>query len=288
MGEGRFGEWLENNIDWSLSRDRFWGTPLPVWRCASCDAQECIGSIAELREKAEGAVPQELDLHKPQVDGIRLECAACGGAMERVPEVIDCWFDSGSMPYAQWHYPFENQEKFKKNFPADFISEGVDQTRGWFYSLLVIGTFLFDMPAYKTCVSLEMILDKEGQKMSKTRGNAVAPLDFLDNQGADALRWYLLTVSPPWLPTRFDPEGVREVIRKFLGTLANTYSFFVLYANIDKFDYETANRIPVAERSELDRWLCSSLTTLTKRVNENLERYDLTKAITCNRRICGR
>ncbi len=278
VGEGRFGEWLEGNIDWALSRDRFWGTPLPVWRCSSCDAMECIGSVAELREKALDSVPADLDLHKPQVDGIHLKCPACGGSMERSPEVIDCWFDSGSMPYAQWHYPFENVEKFNHNFPADFISEGVDQTRGWFYSLLVIGAFLFDQPAYKTCVSLELILDKEGQKMSKTRGNAVAPFDFLDNQGADALRWYLLTVSPPWLPTRFDPEGVRDVIRKFLGTLANTYSFFALYANIDKFEYDPATRIPVADRSELDRWLCASLHTLCKRVNENLERYDLTKA----------
>jgi len=278
VGEGRFGEWLEGNIDWALSRDRFWGTPLPVWRCSSCDATECIGSVAELREKALDSVPADLDLHKPQVDGIHLKCPACGGSMERSPEVIDCWFDSGSMPYAQWHYPFENVEKFNQNFPADFISEGVDQTRGWFYSLLVIGAFLFDQPAYKTCVSLELILDKDGQKMSKSRGNAVAPFDFLDNQGADALRWYLLTASPPWLPTRFDPEGVRDVIRKFLGTLANTYSFFALYANIDKFEYDPAGRIPVAERSELDRWLSASLYTLSKRVNENLERYDLTKA----------
>ena len=278
VGEGRFGEWLENNIDWALSRDRFWGTPLPIWRCGQCKAQECIGSIAELREKAASAVPQNLDLHKPMMDQIAINCPSCGGTMERVPKVIDCWFDSGSMPYAQWHYPFENKDKFEKSFPADFISEGVDQTRGWFYSLLVIGAFLFDQPAYKSCVSLELILDKDGQKMSKTRGNAVAPLDFLDAQGADALRWYLLTASPPWLPTRFDPEGVRDVTRKFLGTLANTYSFFVLYANIDGYRYDAAQRIPAAERSELDRWLCSSMTSLTRRVNENLARYDLTKA----------
>ena len=278
VGEGRFGEWLENNIDWSLSRDRFWGTPLPVWRCTQCEMQECIGSVAELREKAACDVPDDLDLHKPMIDQIPLKCPSCGAMMERVPEVIDCWFDSGSMPYAQWHYPFENQEKFKNRFPADFISEGVDQTRGWFYSLLVIGAFLFDQPTFKNCVSIEMILDKDGQKMSKTRGNALTPLDFLDNQGADALRWYLLTVSPPWLPTRFDPEGVRDVVRKFLGTLANTYSFFALYANIDQFAYDPAKRIPVTERSELDRWLCSSLTALTERVNDNLARFDLTKA----------
>jgi isoleucyl-tRNA synthetase len=277
VGEGRFGEWLENNIDWSLSRDRFWGTPLPVWRCGNCDHQECIGSVAELREKS-GLPLVDLDLHKPYIDQVHITCDKCGAAMERVPEVIDCWFDSGSMPYAQWHYPFENKEKFEKNFPADFISEGVDQTRGWFYSLLVIGSFLFDQPAYKTCVSLELILDKDGQKMSKSRGNAVNPISFLDQQGADALRWYLLTVSPPWLPTRFDSDGVVEVVRKFLGTLMNTYSFFALYANIDRFVYNPEQRIPVAERAELDRWLCSSLNGLVEKVNENLARYDLTKA----------
>ncbi len=277
VGEGRFGEWLENNIDWALSRDRFWGTPLPVWRCSSCDHQLCIGSVQELREKS-GQPLADLDLHKSYVDAIKLPCEKCGAEMTRAPEVIDCWFDSGSMPYAQWHYPFENQETFAKNFPADFISEGVDQTRGWFYSLLVIGTLLFDEPAYKSCVSLELILDKEGQKMSKTRGNAVDPVKFLDQQGADALRWYLLTVSPPWLPTRFDPEGVVEVVRKFLGTLVNTYSFFALYANIDRFTYKAEERIPVEQRSELDRWLCSALTGLTEKVNENMQRYDLTKA----------
>ena len=196
VGLGRFGEWLENNIDWALSRDRFWGTPLPVWLCESCEHQECIGSVEELGEKS-GQDVSELDLHKPHIDDIHLTCEKCGQKMVRVPEVIDCWFDSGSMPYAQWHYPFENKEKFDKSFPADFISEGVDQTRGWFYSLLVIGAFLFDKPAYKTCVSLELILDKDGQKMSKTRGNTVDPFEFLNTLGADALRWYLLTVSPP-------------------------------------------------------------------------------------------
>ncbi len=278
VGEGRFGEWLENNIDWALSRDRFWGTPLPIWQCGSCGHQECIGSVEELKNKATQPFAEDLDLHKPYIDEILLRCEQCSGEMHRVAEVIDCWFDSGSMPYAQWHYPFENKDKFAKNFPADFISEGVDQTRGWFYSLLVIGAFLFDQPAYKTCVSLELILDKDGQKMSKSRGNAVDPFDFLEAQGADALRWYLLTVSPPWVPTRFDPEGVREVIRKFLGTLANTYSFFVLYANIDQFKYDINKRIPVEKRSELDRWLCSRLYSLTRSVNDNLSRYDLTKA----------
>jgi len=215
VGAGRFGEWLENNIDWALSRDRFWGTPLPIWRCESCDHQECIGSIEELQQKGTD-VPADLDLHKPAVDEISMTCEKCGGAMQRVPEVIDCWFDSGSMPIAQWHYPFENKDIFDKKFPADFISEGVDQTRGWFYSLLVIGAFLFDKPAYKSCVSLELILDKDGKKMSKSLGNSVDPFEQMQKYGADTLRWYLLTVSPPWLPTRFDEEGVKEVSRKFL------------------------------------------------------------------------
>lgn len=277
VGEGRFGEWLENNIDWALSRDRFWGTPLPIWRCEKCNHQHCIGSIEELKDRGHD-VPDDIDLHKPYIDEIYLTCEKCGGRMVRVPEVIDCWFDSGSMPYAQWHYPFENQEKFEKNFPADFISEGVDQTRGWFYSLLAISTLLFDKPAYKTCLSLELILDKEGQKMSKSRGNTVDPFTLLDRHGADALRWYLVTVSPPWVPTRFDEEGVVEVMRKFFGTLTNTYSFFVMYANIDKFEYREKERIPVQERPEIDRWISSALFTLVQKVNENLERYDLTRA----------
>lgn len=276
VGEKRFGEWLENNIDWALSRDRFWGTPLPIWTCQECRYQECIGSVAELKEKSRN-VPESLDLHKPQVDEIILKCTKCNGEMKREPEVIDCWFDSGSMPYAQWHYPFENQEKFAQNFPADFISEGVDQTRGWFYSLLAISTLLFDQPAYKSCVSIELILDKEGFKMSKSRGNSVDPVYYLDRYGADALRWYLITVSPPWLPTRFDPDGVHDVSRKFLSTLVNTYAFFVMYANIDKFRYVPQERLPVSQRPEIDRWICSALTTLTKRVNDNLSRYDLTK-----------
>ncbi len=277
VGEGRFGEWLENNVDWSLSRDRFWGTPLPIWRCQECDHQDAVGSIEELKERGQN-VPDNIDLHKPFVDHIDLTCDKCGGQMKRVPEVIDVWFDSGSMPMAQWHYPFENKEIFERSFPADFISEGVDQTRGWFYSLLAISTMLFDKPAYKSCLSLEMILDKEGLKMSKSRGNAVAPFEFLDNQGADALRWYLLTVSPPWLPTRFDPEGVVEVVRKFLGTLTNTYSFFAMYANIDQYEYKADQRIQVQERSELDRWLCSTSSSLTQHVNDSLEKMDLTRA----------
>ena len=278
VGAGRFGEWLKNNIDWALSRDRFWGTPLPIWRCTSCDHQECIGSIEELMQKGINVDPN-LDLHKPAVDEVLLTCEKCGGRMERVPEVIDCWFDSGAMPVAQWHYPFENKEKFAQKFPADFISEGVDQTRGWFYSLLVIGTFLFDQPTYKTCMSLELILDKDGKKMSKSLGNTVDPFAQMEKYGADVLRWYLLAVSPPWLPTRFDEAGVAETARKFFGTLTNTYSFFAMYANIDGFEYRAAERIPVRDRAEIDRWIMSALTSLTSTVNENLKNYDLTKAV---------
>ena len=277
VGLGRFGEWLENNVDWSLSRDRFWGTPLPIWMCEDNGHQECIGSIEELQKRAK-KLPEELDLHKPFIDDIELTCEKCQSTMKRVPEVIDCWFDSGSMPYAQWHYPFENEKKFEQNFPADFIAEGVDQTRGWFYSLLAISTMLFDKPAYQSCISIEMILDKDGQKMSKSKKNVVDPFLILDEYGADALRWYLLTVSPSWTPTRFDAEGVREVSRKFLSTLANTYSFFAIYANIDNFEYDPGKRIPVKERPQIDQWMCSSLTTLVQRVNEHLSRFELSKA----------
>ena len=277
VGSGRFGEWLENNIDWALSRDRFWGTPLPVWSCQACEQNEFIGSVAELRAKGTD-VPEDLDLHKPSVDKILLTCEKCGGVMKRVPEVIDCWFDSGSMPVAQWHYPFENKDIFEKKFPADFISEGVDQTRGWFYSMLVIGTFLFDEPTYKTCLSVDMILDNVGQKMSKSKGNTVDPFEQMAKYGADALRWYLLTVSPPWLPTKYDEEGLKDVSRKFFGTLTNTYSFFAMYANIDNFEYKIADRIQPAERSEIDRWILAALRSLAANVTTYLEEYDLTKA----------
>jgi isoleucyl-tRNA synthetase len=277
VGEGRFGEWLENNIDWSLSRDRFWGTPLNIWVCQDCESRVSIGSIKDLQEKAPGT-PADIDLHKPVIDDVTFDCEKCNGKMVRVPEVIDCWFDSGCMPFAQWHYPFENKEVFERSFPADFISEGVDQTRGWFYSLLVLGTFLFDKPTYKSCLSLEMILDKNGKKMSKSLGNTVSPFKLLEKYGADTLRWYLMTTSPPWVPTRFDEEGVQEVGRKFFGTLVNTYSFFVMYANIDKFKYNSVDRIGVKDRPEIDRWISSSLTTLVENVNVNLEKMDITKA----------
>ena len=275
VGEGRFGEWLENNVDWSLSRDRYWGTPLPIWVCEACENTHCIGSLEELNKLS--GLTEEIDLHKPYIDKVLIQCSNCGNEMVRTPEVIDVWFDSGSMPVAQWHYPFENQEKFKRSFPADFISEGVDQTRGWFYSLLAIAAMLFDQPGYKSCISFELILDKFGQKMSKSKGNTVDPETILNAQGADALRWYLLTVSPPWVPTRFDPDGVSEVIRKFLGTVVNVYSFFAIYANIDKFTYNKLN-ISVEDRPEIDRWLLSLLNKLVAKVEEYLSRYDITKA----------
>jgi len=275
VGEGRFGEWLSNNVDWALSRDRFWGTPLNVWKCEKCGHADSIGSVEELLKRS-GKEDIE-DLHKPTIDEVTFACSKCGGTMKREPEVIDVWFDSGSMPYAQWHYPFENQEVFQRNFPADFISEGIDQTRGWFYSLLAISTLLFDQPAYKTVLSIELILDKEGQKMSKSKGNAVDPFEVLERNGADPLRWYLLTVSPPWTPTRFDPDGVLEVQKKFYGTLVNVYAFFVLYANIDGFEYKEA-RLPEADRPEIDRWILSAQNRLVAQVADYLERYDVTKA----------
>lgn len=275
VGEGRFGEWLKNNVDWSLTRDRFWGTPLPIWQCEACQAHECIGSIAEL--KARTGVSEIRDLHKPFVDELTFPCGKCKGTMRRTPEVIDVWFDSGSMPVAQWHYPFENKEFFEKNFPADFISEAVDQTRGWFYSLLAISVLLFDKPCYKACVSLEMILDKNGQKMSKSRGNVVDPFELMQKYGADALRWYLMTVSPLWQPTRFDEDGVKETVSKFFGTLLNTYNFFATYANIDGFAYDRHHVIAIEARPEIDRWILSLQNSLVEKVAEYWQRYDITR-----------
>ena len=276
VGSGRFGEWLKNNIDWSLSRDRYWGTPLNIWICDYCETNTAIGSIEELRERGKD-VPEDIDLHKPDVDNITLNCEKCNGIMNRVPEVIDCWFDSGSMPYAQYHYPFENKEQFEKNFPADFICEGIDQTRGWFYSLLAISTLLFNKPAYKNIIVNELILDKDGQKMSKTKGNVVVPEEIISKYGADTVRWYLMTVSPPWTPKRFDEEGIKEVLRKFMNTLLNTYSFFVLYANID--DYQPGKQeIPFKDRPEIDRWIISKLYGIVEQVNNSMDEYELTRA----------
>ncbi|MDD8016904.1 MAG: isoleucine--tRNA ligase [Bacteroidota bacterium] len=274
VGEGRFGNWLEENKDWALSRDRYWGTPLPIWVCEKCKKQKCVGSVEELKKG--NNVPEQLDLHKPYVDGVTFTCE-CGGEMKRTPELIDVWFDSGSMPFAQWHYPFENKEIFEKSYPADFISEGIDQTRGWFYTLHSIGTFLFNKPAFKNVLVNELILDKQGQKMSKTKKNTVDPFTLLQKYGADATRWYLVSQSPVWRPTLFDGEGIGEVQRKFFSTLVNTYSFFALYANIDKFEFNEP-RIPVAERAEIDRWIISSLNTLVKQYTQYMNEYDLTKA----------
>jgi len=276
VGEGRFGNWLEENKDWALSRDRFWGTPLPVWICESCKMQKCVGSIEELRKGDN--VTEPIDLHKPFVDAITFHCA-CGGTMRRTPELIDVWFDSGAMPFAQWHYPFENKELIDsgEQYPADFICEGVDQTRGWFYSLHAIGTFLFGKPAYKNILVNELILDKDGQKMSKSRGNTVNPFEIIARYGADATRWYLVTSSPPWRPTSFDVEGVGDVQRRFFGTLVNTYAFFAMYANIDKLTWKEAE-VPVRERPEIDRWILSELNSLLRRYRGFMDAYDVTKA----------
>ena len=282
VGEKRFGAWLENNVDWAISRDRFWGTPLNVWVCDDCGKLESAGSIAELHEKGimkdGSAVPEDIELHRPYVDGIVMKCS-CGGKMHRTPEVIDCWFDSGAMPFAQWHYPFENKEKFEKElFPADFISEGIDQTRGWFYSLLAISTMLTGKTSYKNVLVNDLILDKKGQKMSKTKGNSVNPMELMDKFGADTNRWYLLAVSPPWIPTKFDERGVSEIVNKFFGTLKNVYSFYVTYANIDNFnaaDYEISDN----KNKEIDTWIITKLNSLIKYVTTNNDNYDLTKSV---------
>ncbi|MBU1299265.1 MAG: isoleucine--tRNA ligase, partial [Bacteroidetes bacterium] len=284
VGEGRFGNWLEDNKDWALSRDRFWGTPLPIWVC-KCGNQKCTGSIEELCEgkilAADGSTSPvdktKIDLHKPFVDSIVFTCDKCGEQMLRTPELIDVWFDSGAMQFAQWHYPFENKDIFETQHPANFICEGIDQTRGWFYSLHSISTFLFDKPAFKNILVNELILDKEGQKMSKSKGNTVDPFMVLEKYGADTTRWYLVTASPPWKPTLFDEEGMAEVQRKFFGTLLNTYSFFALYANIDKFTYSEPE-ILFSEKPEIDRWIISSLNSLVEKYLQAMDEYDVTKA----------
>ncbi len=281
VGEKRFGEWLENNVDWALSRDRFWGTPLNVWVCPDCGEKTSVGSIAELVKRGKlkdgSPVPSEIELHRPYIDDVKMACEKCGGSMTRTPEVIDCWFDSGSMPFAQWHYPFENKDSFEPElFPADFISEGIDQTRGWFYSMLAIGTLYKGRSSYKSCLVNDLILDAKGRKMSKSKGNSVDPIELMHTFGADAIRWYLLEVSPPWVPTRFDVEGVKEIIGKFIGTLKNTYSFFATYANIDSFD---ASKHPWdwQRSAEIDRWIISRLQTLIAQVRGWMEDYELTK-----------
>ena len=272
---GRFGNFLENVIDWGLSRSRYWGTPLPIWEC-SCGHRECIGSIAELKEKGQN-VPENIELHKPYVDNVFLTCPQCGKDMKRVSEVIDCWFDSGSMPFAQWHYPFENKEIFDQNFPADFISEAIDQTRGWFYTLMAISTLIFDKAPYKNVIVLGHVQDKNGQKMSKHKGNVVNPWDVLNKQGSDAARWYFYSNSAPWLPNRFFDEAVSESQRKFMGTLWNTYAFYVLYADIDNFD-PTKYTLDKDKISVLDKWILSKLNKTITSVDNFLMNYKITEA----------
>jgi len=275
VGKGRFGDWLENVQDWGLSRNRYWGTPLNIWEC-SCGKRHAIGSIAELREMSDNC-PENIELHRPFIDAVTLRCPNCSGEMKRVPEVIDCWFDSGSMPFAQWHYPFENKELFDSQFPANFISEGVDQTRGWFYSLMAISTLIFDRAPYKNVLVLGHVLDKDGQKMSKSKGNAVDPFDALSRFGADAIRWYFYSNSAPWLPNRFYDEAVVEGQRKFMGTLWNTYAFYVLYANIDGFD-PTKYELSAGDLSVMDKWILSKLNSTVKAVDEYLASYKVTEA----------
>ncbi|MEG0564742.1 MAG: isoleucine--tRNA ligase [Hungatella sp.] len=275
IGKGRFGDWLENVQDWSISRNRYWGTPLNVWEC-ECGHQHAIGSIEELKAMSPNC-PEEIELHRPFIDDVTITCKKCGKQMKRVPEVIDCWFDSGAMPFAQHHYPFENQELFKQQFPADFISEAVDQTRGWFYSLLAISTLIFNEAPYKNVIVLGHVQDENGQKMSKSKGNAVDPFDALNTYGADAIRWYFYVNSAPWLPNRFHGKAVQEGQRKFMGTLWNTYAFFVLYANIDDFDAGKYH-LDYAKLSIMDKWLLSKLNTLVKEVDSNLENYRIPEA----------
>ena len=274
---GRFGKFLENVIDWGISRDRYWGTPLPIWTCEdeNCGHQECIGSIEELKQKAIEC-PEDIELHKPYIDNVHLKCPKCGKTMNRAKEVIDCWFDSGSMPFAQWHYPFENKEMFDNNFPAGFISEAIDQTRGWFYTLTAIGTALFGRTPFENCIVLGHVLDEHGQKMSKSKGNGVDPMTLLDTVGADATRWHFYTVSAPWLPTRLGIKNVQETQRGFLSTLWNVYSFYVLYAEIDQFNpLKYADFKPT---NVMDKWIISKLNTLVKEVDEKLANYDITNA----------
>ena len=275
IGEGRFGNWIEHVQDWGISRNRYWGTPLNIWKC-SCGHEHAVGSIAELRELQPNC-PADIELHRPYIDAITFPCPECGETMHRVPEVIDCWFDSGSMPFAQWHYPFENKEIFEKYFPADFISEAVDQTRGWFYSLIAISTLLFNKSPYRNVIVLGHVQDKDGQKMSKSKGNAVDPMDALGRHGADAIRWYFYENSAPWLPNRFHDDAVQEGARKFMGTLWNTYAFYVLYANIDEFD-PTKYTLDYDQLSVMDRWVLSRLNTMVRTVDDCLAHYRVTEA----------
>lgn len=278
VGEKRFGNWLENLNDWAISRSRYWGTPLPVWRCDGCGKLETVGSRKELVERAVEKIDESIELHRPYVDDVHFTCPDCSQTMTRVKDVIDCWFDSGSMPFAQYHYPFENKELWEEQFPADFICEGIDQTRGWFYSLLAISSFVTGKAPYKKVLVNDLILDAEGQKMSKSKGNSVDPFEMFAEYGADALRWYLLYVSPAWTPTRFDVKGIKEVQSKFFNTLKNTYHFFALYANTDSIDPRDFF-VDYANRPEIDAWILSKYNRLVKEVREEMEVFDLTKAV---------
>ena len=292
IGEGRFGEWLENNVDWALSRRRYWGTPLPIWQSDKDGSEhyECIGSIVELREKCGDQIPadnDQLDLHRPFVDTLTWP-APDGGTMRRVPDLIDVWFDSGSMPFAQWHYPFENKKEFEKNFPGDFIAEGVDQTRGWFYTLHAIATLVMDSVSYKNVLVNGHLLDDTGEKMSKSKGNIVDPFKTIETYGVDPVRWYLISTSAPWLPIRFDFEALKEVIRKYFDTLRNTYSFFAIYANIDRVAERAAEANQTVETfleskaggpETFDRWIVSKFHTLAKEVAEAMDAYELTRPV---------
>ncbi len=277
VGEKRFGNWLENMNDWAISRSRYWGTPLPLWRC-SCGYDEMIGSRKELVEKSIEKIDESIELHRPFVDDVHIKCPKCGNTMSRVKDVIDCWFDSGSMPFAQYHYPFENKELFESQFPADFIAEGIDQTRGWFYSLLVISTFVKGVSPYKNVLVNELLLDKNGQKMHKSRGNAIEPFSIMKKYGADTVRWYLPYVSPVWTPLKFDEEGLKEVYSKFFNPLKNTYNFFALYANTDEINIDECN-VSYNDLEEIDKWLLSKYNTLLKYVTDAYEEYDLNKVV---------
>ncbi|WP_075967891.1 isoleucine--tRNA ligase [Neofamilia massiliensis] len=278
VGEKRFGNWLENLNDWAISRSRYWGTPLPVWRCNDCGHISSVGSRKDLVERAIEDIAESIELHRPYVDDVHLKCDKCGGTMTREEDVIDVWFDSGAMPFAQHHYPFENKENFDELFPADFINEGIDQTRGWFYSLLAIATYVKGKSPYKNVLVNDLILDKEGKKMSKSRGNTVNPIELFEKYGADALRYYLVYVSPPWTPTKFNEEDIKEVQSKFFGTIRNIYNFLSLYANTDEIDLQSFN-IPYEERPEIDRWLLSKYNNLVKEVTDAFDHYDVNKVV---------
>lgn len=277
VGEKRFGNWLENLNDWAISRSRYWGTPLPIWKC-SCGHTTSVGSRKELKERAIEEISEDIELHRPYVDNVHIKCDKCGGIMEREKDVIDVWFDSGAMPFAQWHYPFEHKDDFDELFPADFVNEGIDQTRGWFYSLIAIASYIKKQSPYKNVLVNDLILDKFGKKMSKTRGNTVNPIMLFDKYGADVVRWYLIYVSPPWIPTKFDEDGLREIESKFFRGLRNIYNFFSLYASTDNIDPREFN-VPYEKRDEIDKWLLSRYNNLVKNVTHDLDNFEVTKVV---------